>query len=204
MVRQGCSTSRCSGGFSCVRVCSCNCLVAAFQQRCLVHGLAGSAYNQDGRSSSLTAPNGPAQTLLIRTALEAAGALPSLVGFISVHGTGTPLGDPIEVNALRQVLATPAPRTVLLGESLGCSDVIWGACVCHSACHDYAGVACMLLLAQPRRAYCCSLCQGFLWPHRGCRRRTWRAACHPSKAPQRGYARHALPDFEPIRGVCAC
>ena len=78
--------------------------------------LHGSAYNQDGRSSGLTAPNGPAQTALVRTALGVAGALPRHVGLVSMHGTGTPLGDPIEVNALGQALAAPEPRPVALGE----------------------------------------------------------------------------------------
>jgi len=50
--------------------------------------LHGSAINQDGRSSSLTAPNGPAQTSLIRAALESADAAPQSVGFVSLHGTG--------------------------------------------------------------------------------------------------------------------
>ena len=76
----------------------------------------GSAYNQDGRSSGLTAPNGPAQTALVRTALAIAGALPQHVGLVSMHGTGTPLGDPIEVNALGQALSTPAQRQVALGK----------------------------------------------------------------------------------------
>ena len=77
---------------------------------------AGSAYNQDGRSSGLTAPNGPAQTTLVRTAMAVAGALPHHVGLVSMHGTGTPLGDPIEVNALGQALAAPVPRPVVLCE----------------------------------------------------------------------------------------
>ena len=60
---------------------------------------------QDGRSSGLTAPNGPSQSALIRTALTAAGHGPAAVAAVSVHGTGTPLGDPIEVGALGQGLA---------------------------------------------------------------------------------------------------
>ena len=48
----------------------------------------GAAVNQDGRSSSLTAPNGPAQTALVRAALEAADAAPQSIAFVSLHGTG--------------------------------------------------------------------------------------------------------------------
>ena len=57
----------------------------------------GSAINQDGRSSSLTAPNGPSQNALISAALSAADLAPADVAAIAVHGTGTPLGDPIGV-----------------------------------------------------------------------------------------------------------
>ena len=63
----------------------------------------GSAVNQDGRSGGLTAPNGPAQEAVIRAALAAAGVAPAAVGYIEAHGTGTPLGDPIEVGALGAV-----------------------------------------------------------------------------------------------------
>ena len=60
---------------------------------------------QDGRSSGLTAPNGPSQSALVRAALAAGGHTPAAVAAMSVHGTGTPLGDPIEVGALGQGLA---------------------------------------------------------------------------------------------------
>jgi acyl transferase domain-containing protein len=64
-----------------------------------------SAVNQCGRSSTLTAPNGPAQTALVTAALRVAGAAPDAVAFVAVHGTGTPLGDPIEMGALGQALS---------------------------------------------------------------------------------------------------
>lgn len=59
----------------------------------------GSAVNQDGRSSTLTAPNGPAQQELLRAALADASVHPEAVTGLSMHGTGTSLGDPIEVGA---------------------------------------------------------------------------------------------------------
>ena len=62
-----------------------------------------SAVNQDGPSSSLTAPNGPAQEAVIRQALAFAGLAPRQIGFIEAHGTGTELGDPLEVKALGAV-----------------------------------------------------------------------------------------------------
>lgn len=64
----------------------------------------GSAINQDGRSSGLTAPNGPSQTSLISTVLHASGLAPSALTLVAVHGTGTTLGDPIEVSALGAAL----------------------------------------------------------------------------------------------------
>ncbi|MBZ0285291.1 MAG: polyketide synthase dehydratase domain-containing protein [Anaerolineae bacterium] len=60
----------------------------------------GSAINQDGRSNGLTAPNGPSQVAVIRAALENAGLQPEDISYIETHGTGTSLGDPIEVQAL--------------------------------------------------------------------------------------------------------
>ena len=66
----------------------------------------GSAVNQDGRSNGLTAPNGSAQRRVIASALEAAQIRPADVSYFEAHGTGTPLGDPIEFSALSDVLAT--------------------------------------------------------------------------------------------------
>nr|WRX36515.1 hypothetical protein [Cystobacterineae bacterium] len=77
----------------------------------------GSAVNQDGRSNGLTAPNGPSQQAVIRRALEQSGVSPAEVDYVECHGTGTSLGDPIEVQALGAVLAQGrAPeQPVLIG-----------------------------------------------------------------------------------------
>lgn len=59
----------------------------------------GSAINQDGASGGLTVPNGVAQQRVIAEALKRAGVAPGDVGYLEAHGTGTSLGDPIEVQA---------------------------------------------------------------------------------------------------------
>jgi myxalamid-type polyketide synthase MxaD len=63
----------------------------------------GSAVNQDGRTNVLSAPNGLAQTAVIRQALANARLEPHDISFVEMHGTGTVYGDPIEVDALRDV-----------------------------------------------------------------------------------------------------
>ena len=69
----------------------------------------GSAVNHDGRSGGLTAPNGPAQTAVIRGALGDAGIAPEEISYIEAHGTGTSLGDPIEIGALLEAFCQNRP-----------------------------------------------------------------------------------------------
>lgn len=64
----------------------------------------GSAVNQDGRSNGITAPNGLAQQDVIRKALQDANVEAKDIDYIETHGTGTILGDPIEVKAIAAVM----------------------------------------------------------------------------------------------------
>ena len=75
----------------------------------------GSAVNQDGPSSGLTVPNGQAQQKLIKQALVQAQIKPAEISYLEAHGTGTSLGDPIEVNA----------ATALLGKERSLDHPLW-------------------------------------------------------------------------------
>ncbi|HEX4085419.1 MAG TPA: SDR family NAD(P)-dependent oxidoreductase [Chthoniobacteraceae bacterium] len=77
--------------------------------------LLGTASNQDGRTSSLTVPNGQAQEQVIREALERAGAHPGDVVYAEAHGTGTPVGDPIEAQALAAALGAGRKGPLFVG-----------------------------------------------------------------------------------------
>eukprot|EP00972_Heterocapsa_arctica_P065023 9597413-Heterocapsa_arctica.AAC.1 len=65
--------------------------------------LRGPQVNQDGRSSTLTAPNGPSQQVVIMAALQEAKMTPHDIQHMECRGTGTPLGDPIELGATQAV-----------------------------------------------------------------------------------------------------
>jgi len=65
--------------------------------------IAGSAVNTNGRASSLTAPNGPAQQQLLREAWITASVRPDEVDGVQLHSNGTSLGDPIEIGAISAV-----------------------------------------------------------------------------------------------------
>jgi acyl transferase domain-containing protein/SAM-dependent methyltransferase/acyl carrier protein len=75
----------------------------------------GSAMNQDGRSAGLTAPNGPSQQEVLEQALAISGIDPGTVGYLEAHGTGTSLGDPIEMNAAMAVYGNRRDLPLLIG-----------------------------------------------------------------------------------------
>ncbi|TCJ31479.1 type I polyketide synthase, partial [Parafrankia sp. BMG5.11] len=77
--------------------------------------LRASAVNQDGATGGLTVPNPAAQAEVVRKAMNRAGWAPHEVDYVETHGTGTPLGDPIEVNSLAESLGSNrAPEHPLL------------------------------------------------------------------------------------------
>lgn len=73
--------------------------------------LLGNSINQDGRSASMTAPNGPSQTACIQASMKESRVKASDIDVAECHGTGTALGDPIEVGALRNAME---PRATVL------------------------------------------------------------------------------------------
>ncbi|OBI87052.1 type I polyketide synthase [Mycobacterium asiaticum] len=77
----------------------------------------GSAVNQDGASGGLTVPNGVAQQRVLTEALDRAGVAAREVGYLEAHGTGTSLGDPIEVQAAGAVYGDgrESGRPLLIG-----------------------------------------------------------------------------------------
>lgn len=75
--------------------------------------LRATSVNQDGRTSGISAPNSQSQIECIREAMKQARLTPNDIEYIEAHGTGTPLGDPIEMMALTQIFganeAAPQP-----------------------------------------------------------------------------------------------
>lgn len=93
----------------------------------------GSGINYDGRTNGITAPSGAAQANLYRAVYEQYGIDPARIEHLVAHGTGTRLGDPVEVNALNEVFksytrkvqfcALTSPKANL-GHTLAASGVV--------------------------------------------------------------------------------
>jgi acyl transferase domain-containing protein/Zn-dependent alcohol dehydrogenase/acyl carrier protein/short-subunit dehydrogenase len=75
----------------------------------------GSAVNTDGRKSSLTLPSAEAQMALMTQAYQQAGISPEQIDYLEAHGTGTPVGDPIETRAIGQALGQKRSRALPIG-----------------------------------------------------------------------------------------
>lgn len=73
-----------------------------------IHALIrGTAVNQDGRTSTITVPSAESQAAMLRLALARSGLAARDIGFAEAHGTGTPVGDPIESYAIGTVFGRP-------------------------------------------------------------------------------------------------
>jgi acyl transferase domain-containing protein len=62
--------------------------------------------NQDGKTPGITVPSSKAQVNLIRSTYEAAGLDFSRTTYFEAHGTGTPVGDPLELSAIGQTIGS--------------------------------------------------------------------------------------------------
>jgi acyl transferase domain-containing protein/SAM-dependent methyltransferase/NADP-dependent 3-hydroxy acid dehydrogenase YdfG len=81
----------------------------------------GSAVNHGGRARSITAPSALSQSKVISAALKDAEIHPSTIGFIEAHGTGTPLGDPIEILGLSRAFNAAAKKEGIQLENNYCA-----------------------------------------------------------------------------------
>lgn len=70
----------------------------------------GTSVNHGGRAASLTAPSSEAQAALIEAAVEEADVAPHSIGYLELHGTGTELGDPVEINGIKLAFRKLARR----------------------------------------------------------------------------------------------
>lgn len=65
----------------------------------------GDGSNQDGHSKGITVPSADSQVKLMKMVCEKASITPNTIQYAEAHGTGTPVGDPIEANSIGQVLS---------------------------------------------------------------------------------------------------
>ncbi|OWU70003.1 hypothetical protein ATO3_21255 [Marinibacterium profundimaris] len=70
--------------------------------------------NQDGYTSTITAPNQDSQIKMMQSLMQGAGVGPNEIGYVEAHGTGTPIGDPIEAGAIGRVIGQPKTNGKLL------------------------------------------------------------------------------------------
>eukprot|EP01053_Blabericola_migrator_P011634 Blabericola_migrator_1__11633@NODE_6_length_26506_cov_44_936268_g5_i0_p1_GENE_NODE_6_length_26506_cov_44_936268_g5_i0NODE_6_length_26506_cov_44_936268_g5_i0_p1_ORF_typecomplete_len7931_score1366_80ketoacylsynt/PF00109_26/5_6e73ketoacylsynt/PF00109_26/1_5e75ketoacylsynt/PF00109_26/1_2e70ketoacylsynt/PF00109_26/3_7e59Ketoacylsynt_C/PF02801_22/5_4e33Ketoacylsynt_C/PF02801_22/5_1e43Ketoacylsynt_C/PF02801_22/2e38Ketoacylsynt_C/PF02801_22/2e24Acyl_transf_1/PF00698_21/5e55Acyl_transf_1/PF00698_21/6_9e7 len=91
------------------------CNISKTESRRVYAVVKGSATNHVGRGSTLTAPNGPLQAACLKEALERSGKMPSDVGYLEMHGTGTEIGDPIEAGAIKAVYRDRGDTPLYMG-----------------------------------------------------------------------------------------
>lgn len=86
----------------------------------------GSMINQNGRSATLTAPNGPAQQEVITKAMREAGIEPDESTVWNCHGTGTSLGDPIELGTVKRVQTVDRSEPLMVSTNKTCMGHLEG------------------------------------------------------------------------------
>ncbi|WP_333740791.1 beta-ketoacyl synthase N-terminal-like domain-containing protein, partial [Streptomyces sp. IBSBF 2806] len=109
----------------------------------------GGAMNAGGKTGGYTVPNPNAQAALIRRVLENSGVPPETVSYVECHGTGTALGDPIEIAALGKALGAGRPRPCLVGSVKSNIGHLEGAA-------GIAGLTKLLLQLRHRRLAPCA------------------------------------------------
>lgn len=88
----------------------------AVRDKDFIYGLIrASGINQDGKTNGLTAPSGPSQTALQMQVLTKANVPAGTISLVEIHGTGTKLGDPIELEALSNSFSGSKPSNCALG-----------------------------------------------------------------------------------------
>lgn len=108
----------------------------------------GTAVNHGGRAPSLTAPNPHAQAQVIRDAWQGTGIDVSRIGYIEAHGTGTKLGDPVEIDGLREAFSSLSTTGELSTET-SCSVGTVKANIGHlEAAAGIAGVAKLVMMLR--------------------------------------------------------
>ncbi len=96
------------------------CLADAERDGDVIYGvIRSSAVNHGGRASGYTVPNPMAQAEVIRRAIEQAGIRPMDISYIEAHGTGTRLGDPIEISGLTKAFGADATRAMAASCRIG-------------------------------------------------------------------------------------
>jgi len=88
----------------------------AIKDNDFIHGvISASGINHDGFSNGLTAPNGNSQKKLLETVLKKSNYNENDIQYVETHGTGTPLGDPIEIRALTDVYCNNRKNKLIIG-----------------------------------------------------------------------------------------
>ena len=121
-------------------------LRAAVRDRDHIYGIIkGSAVNQDGSSIGITAPNSAAQEKCLVEAWDRAGIHPESISYIEAHGTGTRLGDPVEIGGLTAAFARYTRKKQFC--ALGAAKSNFGHLDC---CSGLLGVVKVLLMMEHR------------------------------------------------------